>query len=280
YLYLSRALHPLAGFIAGWISLLAGFTGAIAFAATALETYVVPEAQRPDWLPTGAVAIAVVLACALLHALHVGWGAGVQNLLVAVKLVILALFVAIGVFGGNNPPPSPEARQLATAPFSLTAFAMSMVWISLSYPGFNAAVYVAGEVREAERTVPRALLAGTVLVTVMYVLLNYVYLYAVPVERIWGKPDVAAAAAQSLGGETLSLLVRILIALGLLTSVSAMILSGPRVYAKMASDGLFPRLFHLQQGVPRLAIGLQAALAVIVIAMSTLRDLLSYLGFT
>jgi APA family basic amino acid/polyamine antiporter len=146
YLFLSRALHPLAGFIAGWVSLLAGFTGAIAFAALAFETYISPLLDFT--LPPKSLAIALIVTAALLHGARVGAGVGVQNVVVFLKFALIIIFIAAAIYAAkiigadSVVPPAPE--------FSLTAFAGSLVWISLSYSGFNAAVYVAGETRDAQ----------------------------------------------------------------------------------------------------------------------------------
>jgi APA family basic amino acid/polyamine antiporter len=276
YLFLSRTLHPLAGFIAGWISLLAGFTGAIAFAALAFETYVSP--LIPYALPSKVLAISLIVLAALLHGARVRTGVGMQNALVFLKFVLIIIFIAAAFFAaktlgaGSAVPLSSE--------FSLTAFAGSLVWISLSYSGFNAAVYVAGEARDAQTVVPRAMWIGTLIVTILYLILNSIFVYLAPYEAIAGREDVAAIAAQSIGGESLALLVRAIIALSLLTSVFAMVMIGPRVYAKMAEDKVFPALFRFQGDIPRAAIALQAVGAILVVAFSTLKNLLSYLGFT
>jgi APA family basic amino acid/polyamine antiporter len=276
YLFLSRALHPLAGFIAGWVSLLAGFTGAIAFAALAFETYVSPI--MPFNLPPKVLAIGLIVVAALLHGARVRAGIGVQNAVVFLKLILILIFIVGAVFSaqlfsvGFAAPPAPE--------FSLTVFAGSLVWISLSYSGFNAAVYVAGEARNAQTVVPRAMWIGTLTVTILYLILNSIFVYLAPFEAIVGREDVAATAAQSIGGQSLALLVRIIIIVSLLTSVFAMIMIGPRVYAKMAEDKIFPALFRFHGDVPRAAIAFQATAAILVVAFSTLKNLLSYLGFT
>jgi amino acid transporter len=168
----------------------------------------------------------------------------------------------------------------APAPFSLSAFAVSLMWISLSYSGFNAAIYVAGEVHNAAVLVPRALVVGTLVVTAVYLALNAVFVYAPAPEAIVGQHDVATRAAGALGGAPLAMAVRLLIALALLTSVSAMVMAGPRVYARMADDGVLPALFGVQGEVPSAAVALQVLLAVVVIWIAELQALLSYLGFT
>jgi APA family basic amino acid/polyamine antiporter len=272
YLFLSRLIHPLVGFLAGWVSLLAGFTGAIAFAALALESYL---PMRPTWLPAGSVAILSVLLFTALHAFRLNVGAVSQNLIVIVKLCLLVLFVFFAVRA-----PMAGADDLAASPFSITAFAGSLVWISLSYSGFNAAVYVAGEAQNASVTVPRALWLGTLITMIFYLALNAIFVYWPAQSVVAGQEDVAAVAAQAIGGVWLASFVRAIIALALCTSVSAMLMAGPRVYAQMAADGVLPRVFRFQGEVPRAAIYLQAALTILVIAFSNLKGLLTYLGLT
>jgi APA family basic amino acid/polyamine antiporter len=277
YLFLSRVIHPVAGFIAGWVSLLAGFTGAIAFAALAFETYAFPT--RPAWLPPGAAACAMVALAAALHGVRVSMGAAAQNFVVVVKVLMMvgfllfAGYVAATVGAAPAPPPA--------TPFSFIVFAGSLVWISLSYSGFNAAVYVAGEAKDAKRTAPRALWVGTAIVTVLYVALNAAFVYLPRFEEVVGREDVAAAAAQAIGGPTAALLIRVITVTALVTSVFSLVMAGPRVYARMADDGVFPRFFRFGgAGAPTAAILGQAALAIALILLSDLRGLLGYLGFT
>ena len=101
-----------------------------------------------------------------------------------------------------------------------------------------------------------------------------------PFDRLAGEGAIGAVAARELGGPTMERVVSAVVALALFTSVSAMVMAGPRVYAKMAEDGVFPRLFDASRGVPAAAIALQVGLAVVLVWVTTLRDLLSYIGFT
>src|SRR5690606_7198193 len=166
------------------------------------------------------------------------------------------------------------------APVPIVAFAMSGMWISFSYSGFNAAVYIAGEVPAARARVPRALIAGTALTMLMYLALNAVFVLVPPFDAVAGREDVAVAAASILGGEWLVRALRAIVALALFTSVSAMIMIGPRVYAKMADDGLMPQILRFKGETPFVAVMMQAALAIGVVWITGLRELLSYLGFT
>ena len=282
YLYLSRNLHPRAGFIAGWVSLLAGFVGAIAYAAITFSVYVAPvssDSAASQWIATSVIAVA-----AMLHAFRLRQGAWVQNLAVALKLILIGGFCAfaLGVIGFDDWQGLNEMDERAelVPPFSIAAFALTLMWISFSYSGFNAAVYIAGEVPVAKKLVPRGLLLGTFVTMLVYLALNAVFVLAAPYDAIAFQEDVAAAAAQAIGGDRLAVAVRVVIAIALFTSVSAMTMVGPRVYAKMADDGLMPRALRLKGETPMLSVLMQSALAIVVVWIAGLRELLSYLGFT
>ena len=271
YLFLSRTLHPMAGFLAGWVSLWAGFTGAIALAAEAAQSYLAP--WLPEGLPPDLVGSVAIVLAGILHTVGVGRGARIQNAAVAAK--VIALLVLIGI-GASQLPELPAPAPLS---FELGTFAVTLMWVSLSYSGWNAGVYVAGEARDPARTLPRSLLGGTLLVTLLYLALNWVFVHAAPVEELAGRPDVAAVAAAALGGDGLEALVRGILVLALLTSISSMVMIGPRVYARMADDGLFPKRLAFSGEVPAAAIWLQVALAVLVLWVSGLRSQLTNLGW-
>ncbi len=279
YLFLARGIHPLAGFIGGWISLLAGFTGAIAYAAITFVAYATPALVGTT--AGRQTATALILVAALLHGIRLEAGTRAQNLGVLVKLVAITAFVLFAfLFGDVGNWPGLAGSGAAAARPGIATFALTLMWISFSYSGFNAAVYLAGEVPDGRRIVPRALLAGTALTMVVYLALNAIFVLAAPLESVANQEDVAALAAEAIGGDRLALAVRALIALALVTSVTAMIMIGPRVYAKMADDGVFPRALRFSGDVPGVAIWLQAGLAIVVVWVSELRELLSYLGFT
>ena len=265
YLFLSRNLHPSAGFLAGWVSLVAGFSGAIATTAVGFVPYALPDHIRPAWLPPDVAAITLIIAFGTMHATSVRLGAAIQNAIVCVKVVALFAFLAVvGLKAGSHDWQIGESSS-ASLPESVSSIASSLVWISLSFTGFNAASYVAGESKNAAANVPRALVLGTVLVTALYLVLNFVFVAAVPVDEIVWQQPVAAIAAKALGGSNLELLIRIAVSLGLASSISGMIISGPRVYSKMADDNVFPRRFAGTQPGIRRSITLQCTIAVALI---------------
>ncbi|MHB8522205.1 MAG: APC family permease [Limisphaerales bacterium] len=271
YLFLSRTVHPAAGYLAGWISLLVGFSAPVAAAAIAFGEYAKP--WLPGWPPqlSGTV---LLLVFAGVHATHVRRGARVQDWTVLVKVILILAFV---VFAGARVHPS-SAATVSGIP--LSAFGVSLVWVSFSYSGWNAAIYIGGEVSDPERNLPRSLLLGTALVTALYLALNAVFVFAAPVADLSGKVQVAQIAAQALGGTKLATAVSALVALALVSSVSSMVMAGPRVYARMASDGYLPRWLAAGEGPPRAAIALQAVLALVLLWTAAYDSLLTYIGFT
>jgi basic amino acid/polyamine antiporter, APA family len=272
YVFLARTLHPAAGYVAGWVSLLVGFSAPLAAVSLAFGEYV------KEWLaatPPRLTGSGLLLLFAFVHGVHVQRGAWVQNAAVLIKLLLIG--VLVGVAGARLEP----VRVSSSGSFSMGAFAVSLVWVSFSYSGWNAAVYIGGEIREPERNLPRAMWLGAALVTFLYLALNSVFVYAVPAEKLAGKLEVARIATEALGGAPFANFVTALIALALATSVSSMLMAGPRVYARMADDGCLPSwLRHPPQGPPRAAILFQTVLALAMLWTVTFKALLTYIGFT
>jgi APA family basic amino acid/polyamine antiporter len=254
---------------------LAGFTAPLAAAAEGLQAYLAaPLGFRSDsdWLGTAAL-----LVCAALHGLRLRPGLLAQNGAVVLKLLAIAAFVGIAA---ASPMPREVAAEPAWRRFSPGAFAVSLVWISFAYSGWNAAVYLASEIREPQRNLARSLWIGTAVVTAAYLGLNAAFLGAAPAHVLAGRADVGAVAAQALGGERLGSALSALVALALFTSISSLLMAGPRVYARMAQDGLFPRRFAWSGEVPGRAVLLQLGLALAALWIGDLAELLGYVGFT
>jgi len=270
-LFLSRTLHPALGFVAGWISLLVGFSAPLAAVAFAFGEYVKP--WLPGW-PAPLSGSVLLVGFAAVHALHVQRGAWVQNAAVLVKLLLIVFFVGFAATR-LQPPAEP-----IFVPAPVSAFAVSLVWVSFSYSGWNAAVYVGGEIRDPARNLPRSLLLGTGLVTLVYLALNGVFLFSVPPEVLSGKLEVGRIAAGALGGPALANAVAVLVCLALLTSASSLVMAGPRVYARMAADGYFPRWLAAPEGPPRAAIAFQLLIALALLWSAAYESLLTYIGVT
>ena len=276
YEYLRATVHPAAGTAAGIVSMLAGFSAPLAASAHLLQVYGCRWLDvAPPSLPwTGTV---VLLLAAFMHGGRVHWGARLQDAVVGIKLLLTLgfLLASLRLFGQ---PATVDAPATATP---LTGFAASMPWIYLAYAGWNASTYVAGEVVEPRRNVPRTMLVGCLLVMALYLALNAVFLWSVDVAQLAGKPEVAAIAASALLGRPGEILVTALVVLALLTSITGMTMAGPRVYARMAADGVLPKfLAAADGGPPRRAIALQAGLALGFLWAASLQDLMTYIGWT
>lgn len=277
YTFLGQTVHPFAGFLAGWVSLLAGFTAPIAAAALGLQAYLVSSFGFSASLDERWIGTVVIAAAALAHGVRLRAGVVAQNVAVVAKLVLIAGFLIAGVV---LLPARETAAPGEVVDFELGAFGVSLVWISFAYSGWNAAVYVAGEVRDPERNLARSLVVATLLVTALYLGLNAVFVLSAPVAELSGKAEVGAIAAEALGGLGLRRVVAVIVAFALVTSVSSMVMAGPRVYARMAADGVFPAFLRMQTEVPSRAVFLQALLSIGVVWVSNLAQLLSYVGFT
>ena len=309
YVYLGEAYHPALGFLSGWVSLTAGFSAPIAVAALAFATYfarLVPALAPEAWLAASldigghhlftialgareAIAIALIVVVTALHAFDTRIGGWVQAGFTAAKVLLIVGFIAFGVLIGHG-----DWRNLATqggglANLTTPSFAIALMYVSFAYSGWNAAAYVAGEVVQPARTLPRSLFVGTGLVMVLYVGLNLVFLYAVPSDVLAGPSDgfnpvieVGDAAARQLFGDRAGQLVTSVIALALVSAVSAMVMAGPRIYAAMAADRALPEPLsrHSRRGVPTLAVVTQGVLGVLFVLVGDLGQLIRFVGFT
>ena len=293
YAYLHHAFGPAPAFISGWISLIVGFSAPIAAAAIAFASYLLGPAVSwgqlavggrtwIDFSSTSALACAAVVCFSLVHYHSVRLGARVQNLLTLFKIGFILLFIYFGLlWGDGNIGHLLETSSGAGG--GAAGFAVALIFISFAYSGWNAAAYLGGEIRNPGRNLPLSLILGTLLVVALYLLLNLVYLYALPVTAISGTLEVGTQAAVALFGSGIGQVFGMAIAIGLLSVLSAMIMAGPRVYYAMSRDGLFFRRFgvvNAARSTPSAAILLQAVIAVLMILCAAYDTLLIYIGFT
>ena len=277
YALLRRTLHPAAGFAAGVVSATVGFAAPTALAAAAMAAYLEPVFPG---LPTTHFAAGVIALFTVIHAFPVGWGSGVNNFLTGAKILLVAVFCGLGFLApGISEPWLPRSGD-ASLLFS-PGFAVSLVFVSYAYTGWNAAAYIVGDLRRPER-LARALVAGTVLVTVLYVLVNLVILRAVPLPELAGRIEVGYLAAERILGNTGGRIMSGFLALVLSSTVSAMVFLGPRVVRAMGEDEAVLRSLGRTSrgGVPHRALGLQLAVTLILLYSGTFEQILLYAGFT
>lgn len=299
YVYLTRAFGPAWGFMTGWASFFAGFSAPIATAALAFSEYLghfFPALSQDnarviagsgDWAirlgGAQAVACGLVAAFTVLNILGVQRVARVQNVLTATKVLVLLAFIVLGFTIGDGNASHFAASATRTVSTSLPGqFALSLVFVFFAYSGWNAATYVAEELRQPARTLPLAMGIGTALVTALYLVLNFVFVYALPLEDLKGQEAVGAIAASRLFGPEIAGIFSGLMALSLMSTVNAMITVGPRVYYAMAGNGAFPAIaakVHPRFHTPVAAIVAQAVCTMIM-TLTPFRELIQYIGFT
>lgn len=278
YQLLGRIYHPAVGFVAGVVSLVVGFAAPLAASALAFGHYL--SAIFPGVRPA-ASAVVLVLALSALHATHVRLGGWALTAAACLEVALTAAFIAAGLGRGEPSRLLVESAAPGSAVGS-PAFAVALVYVAFAYSGWNGAVYVAGEVTDPARTVPRALLIGTSAVAVLYLALNVVFLSAAPAAELAGVVEVGHVAAVRLFGAQAGRWMSALVALVLASSVSALLMAGPRVCERMGRDhpALEVLAWRTRHGGPAVAVALQAALAVAMIATASFGALLRYIGFT
>jgi APA family basic amino acid/polyamine antiporter len=281
YQLLSRIYHPALGFVAGWVSLIVGFA-----APLALFTSKFGEFIEAAGFPVGSKisGLALIGVLAVLHSVHVATGARAHNAFSIGKIVLIAVFIAAGLAWGDMSLLA-TGKQPWTAVVASPMFATQLVYVSFSYSGWNTAAYLAGEFRNPTRDIPRAVLAGTALVAILYLGLNVVFLASAPMELLADEANVGQVghiAAINLFGPRAGSLMSLLIAVGLVSAASANLMAGPRVYEAMGFD--YPILKSLTGrhtgGGPVIAILLQSVLAAVMLLTASFETMMSYIGLT
>lgn len=282
FVYLGRAWHPLLGFLGGWVSMTVGFAAPIALAGIAFGRYVsavVPVSPQIASLLVVAVVVGVHLAG--LHAAK-----RFQVLITTTQLCLVAAFIvaglafatpvpiAMGMHGGVD---GEAVREIFSKPY-----AVSLVYVSFAFTGWNAAGYIAGEIVAPHRTIPRAVVASTLLVTVLYVLLNLSFLRTVPLDAVAGKVEVGALSAAAMFGARGGQVMSAIIAAVLVATISAMVLGGSRVTHAVAASLPQWRILGARgaDGVPRNAILAQGALILLLLLTNSFEQVMLYAGFT
>lgn len=279
YHLLSKIYHPSLGFMAGFVSATVGFAAPIALAAMAFGKYLtgVLEFGSPVFL-----SFAVVWLVTLFHLKNLQVGSAFQNFATVIKLLLIGALIVAGLFIHPKQP-----VQFLPAPGDATSifgasFAVALVYVMYSYSGWNAAVYITGEIERPERNVPRSLLVGTSIVIVVYVLLNAVFLATTPVQEMKGQLEVALIAGKHIFGENGGRLAGAVICLGLIAAISSMTWIGPRVTMSMGEDHWLLRLLARKNanGIPTNAILLQVLIVNLLLFTQSFENVVRYTQFS
>src|SRR5688572_21963373 len=299
YVYLREAFGPLAGFLTGWTSFVAGFSGAIAasavFLIVTLDRFIPGVANGTPLLaipfPGTAMAItfsvhtlaasATIIIAALIHIRGVGHGRIASNVLTTLKIVSLVVFIGFGLTAGTGSPSN--ITQTAGA-VTFTGVLFAFIPVMFTYSGWNAAAYMAEEIRDPGRNVPRALLMGTAIVIAIYLLINVLYLFVIPIGELatlGGKSVLDVVGDRLLGARAGDILAMVAI-VSLAAGINAWTFAGPRVYFAMARDNAFFKsaaTVHPTYKTPAVSIIAQAALAILLVLTGSLDTIANYVGF-
>ena len=295
YVFLSQLYHPLIGFLSGWVSFVVGFSAPVAASALGFSEYFVrafPQLIDVGW--RGGIlteytikkllAILAIVSFTFIHLRGISFGAKVQNYLTMLKVGLVAALIVFGFALGNGDVSHFRAGTALQMDFcGWRTLGLSLMWIMFGYSGWNATVYIGSEVKDPKKNLPRSLLLGTGIVIAFYVLLNLLFVYAVPPEDMQGVISIGGLAMRNLFGGPMELVFSVLISVALFSSLSAFIILGPRVYYSMAKNGHFFRMMaevNPRNNVPSKAILLQGAISIIMILSGAFDQILTFMGFS
>ncbi len=277
YYLLSRILHPSIGLSAGLISATVGFSAPAVLAAIALASYLNPIVP---FINIKIVAIFVILSMNFMHAYSLDTGKSFQVWSTFLKLLIIFSFVSIGLLFDNKQSISFIPRSEDFGILFSPEFAVNLVWVSYAYAGWNSSIYVVGEIIQPNKNIFRSILIGTLIVTALYVLLNYVFLLISPIDALMGKIEIGYISSINLFGLKTAKIVSFFIGLLLLSTVSSYVYIGPRIIQAIGKD--YEKIKFLskvnKQGVPLNAFSLQLFISLIFIISSTFEEVMLYTG--
>ena len=284
YNFLTEIYHPSAGFISGWISATIGFSAPTALAAITFSTYLLtifPEINN-DWLRK-IIACSLIVILAFIHSSNRKSSGGLQMIFTVMKVGVIILFCFGAILFAKNIQPvsfSPNSNDISTI-FS-GSFAVSLIYVSYAYTGWNAATYLSGEIERPQKYLPLILISGTTTVTGLYILLNFVFLSVAPIEDMQGKIEIGFIAAQSAFGGSVANFTGLVLSLLLISTVSAMTIAGPRVLQVIGEDFKVLNILSRKRkdGIPSTAIYIQSLIAIIFILSSSFESILVFAGFT
>jgi len=283
YVYLREIYGRPAAFLTGWTSFFVGFSAPIAASAVACATYLTSARLLPStWIAQKGIALAIVAALTALHYTGVRRGAVGQNIFAALNVFVLAGIVVWGFSRGAGNWQFLRNSTDFWMPGRASQIGLALLWVMFAYSGWNSSAYIAEEVKQPARTLPRSLFVGTLTIIALYVAVNLFFFHAAPSAELSGRVAVGEIAVRHAMGPQAATGLAIVVSVLLLAAISAYIFIGPRVYFAMARDGLFFQFaarIHPRYETPGLAIATQGICTVAMILTGTFEQLLTYIGF-
>jgi APA family basic amino acid/polyamine antiporter len=278
YVFLSRIFHPVFGFLSGFISMTIGFAAPMAIAAIALGTY----AGNLIPLSPMLIAISVIIILTALNSSSFRTGANFNFAATSINVLLILSLCIMGLVNGHHPGFSFTFQDSDFKQIINPAFAVSLVYVSFAYSGWNSAAYITHQVKNPVKNLPVILISGTLIVMTLYTLLNFVFLYTVPLGDLEGKVDIAFLAARNIFGPSGGKFVAVLISIGLIASINSLLILGPRVTQAIAEDYTVLKFLGIENrnGSPFYATILLTIVALALIWTSTFEQIMTLIGFT
>ena len=278
YHFLTELYSPFAGFLAGWVSLVVGFAAPVALASLAFSSYL------GGWFPgldPRVLAVVVLTLLTAIHAFSLRLSGKMQGALTLLKILFIVVFIILGfTLPVEHQPVKPSLEGFGWDIIFNPGFAVSIIWVYYAYSGWNASAYIADDMERPQHTLPRSLLLSTLVVTVMYLLLNAVFLLTTPAADMAGKVEIGLIAANRMFGSGIGSMMGIAIALLLLSSISSMIFVGPRVSCRMGEDHKLLGFLQIRskRHIPVVALLVQFVLSLVMILTGSFRFITEYTG--
>lgn len=287
YAFLSEIYHPLLGFVSGWVSMIVGFSAAIAALALAAGKYFLPliGVGREASMAPKYVGSVMIILVALVHLRGIKFGGRFQNYVTYIKLALVGVFLVIPfIFAGNYESsgadfmPGPKSWETIIS----LQFAGALVFVFFAYSGWNASTYIVGSLENPKKNLPYSLIVGTIIVTVLYMLLNFVFMYVATFDELAFQEDLGNVVANKILGNKVGLIFSAVFSVALISGLSAMFIAGPRVAQEIGKDYTLFKLLGKQSkdGAPNYAILFMLIISLVMVFVLDFQSLLEFTGLT
>ena len=278
YIFLSRLFHPFLGYIYAWVSLTVGFTAPIAISVMAMKSYLQPINPHifNNWF-----GIAIIIILTAVHSVSIGQSSKFQDFSTLIKVGFVLILIFLGFYFVADYETAIKLDSSWKAEIFLPGFAVSLLYVTYAYTGWNSAAYIVAEIDDPKRNLPKALLLGTILVTLVYVLLQIVFLKHASVGQMVNKIEIASIAFTNIFGSKGELWVGSFIAIQLIATISGYLWIGSRITYAMAKDYSFwkPIAVRNKNGIPVKALWLQAFISIILTLTGSFEQVMLYASF-
>ncbi len=279
YNYLSKLYHPSIGFVAGWTSIIVGFSAPIAAAAVAFSKYLNASFHIEN---EKLISCLIIILLTTIHLFSIHFGAKFQKIITLVKVLLLLIFIYAWKYPGANTELFGFNFSIISKELISPVFAISLIYVSYAYSGWNAAAYVAGEIENPQKNISKALITGTFIVMIIYIFLNASFLYATPINLLKGNVEVGVISAKYIFGTVIGEMIGLIISILLISTISSMLMTAPRVAASIGETYHVFSIFSRKNkfGTPYLSVLLISVLSIIMALTSSFEWLINYIGLT